>query len=102
MANREIRLEELLGRTVRSAAGRPVGRIDDIRAEPHGEEYLVTEVLMGELGLVAKLLDFAEQLPTFQALKLGRRYRLRPIPWDWLDLSDPERPRFRDAIPEES
>jgi hypothetical protein len=28
-------------------------------------------------------------------LGLARRYRTRAIPWQWLDLSDPERPRFR-------
>ncbi|MGH7510043.1 MAG: hypothetical protein ACREMZ_11305 [Gemmatimonadales bacterium] len=95
MGAREVHLEDLLGRTVRSATGRPIGRIDDVRTEPHGEEYLVTEIILGELGLVARLLHFAEQLPTFRALGLARRYHLRPIPWQWLDLSDPEAPRFR-------
>jgi hypothetical protein len=80
---------------VRSPAGRPVGRIDDIRAEPHGVEYLVSEILVGELGLVPRLVRVAQQLPTFRALGLGRRYRQRAIPWHWLDLTDPERPRFR-------
>jgi hypothetical protein len=94
MTHREVHLEELLGRTVRSATGRPIGRIDDIRAEPEGEEYLVREIFLGELGMIPKLIRMAEQLPTFRALGLGRRYRKRPIPWHWLDLSDPEKPRF--------
>jgi hypothetical protein len=97
MAAREVRLEELLGRVVRSAAGRPIGIIQDVRAQPHGEEYLIHEILIGELGLKAKLIRILQQLPTFQALGLGRPYRIRPVPWNWLDLSDPENPRFRRA-----
>jgi hypothetical protein len=97
MRTREVRLEELIGRVVRSPAGRPVGRIDDFRAEPEGEEYLVREIVVGELGLIPKLVRVAQQLPVFRALGLARRYRQRPIPWHWLDLSDPERPRFHSS-----
>jgi hypothetical protein len=91
----EVRLEDLLGRLVRSATGRPIGVIQGVRARPHGDEYLVHEILLGELGLKARLLGMLEQLPTFRALGLGRPYRTRPIPWQWLDLSDPEDVRFR-------
>jgi hypothetical protein len=95
MAGREVRVEQLLGRVVRTAAGRTVGRIEDLRAEPEGDEYVVREVILGELGLRAMLFGIAAQLPTLQSLGLARRYRTRAIPWQWLDLSDPERPRFR-------
>ena len=95
MSGREVRLELLLGRVVRSPGGRPVGRIEDMRVKPDGEDYVVHEIILGELGLLAKLVGVAAQLPTFRALGLGRGYRTRAIPWSWLDLSDPERPRFR-------
>ncbi|HET9465239.1 MAG TPA: hypothetical protein VFO71_06905 [Gemmatimonadales bacterium] len=95
---REVRLEELLGRVVRSAAGRPIGVIQDMRAQPHGDEYLIHEVLVGELGIMSKLLGMLQQLPTFRALGLGRPYRSRPVPWNWLDLSDPAKPRFRASV----
>jgi sporulation protein YlmC with PRC-barrel domain len=95
MTDREVRLEDLLGRLVRTAAGRPVGRIEDLRAEPEGEDYVVRDVILGELGLQARLFGMAAQLPTLKSLGLGRRYRTRAIPWEWLDFSDPERPRFR-------
>jgi sporulation protein YlmC with PRC-barrel domain len=97
MAGHEVALEQLLGSVVRSAAGRPIGRIEDLRVEPDGEDYVVTEIILGELGFWAKLLGIAAQLPTFTAIGLGRRFRTRAIPWHWLDLSDPERPRFRGA-----
>jgi hypothetical protein len=99
MAGREIYLEDLLGRLVRTAAGRVVGRIEDVRAEPVGDDYLVREVVLGELGLRARLFGMAAQLPTLQALGLARRYRTRAIPWEWLDFSDPKHPRFRDVEP---
>ena len=101
MSAGEVRVEELLGRVVRSAGGLPVGRIEDLRARPEGDDYVVYEVVLGELGLMAKIFGAAAQLPTFQALGLGRGYRTRAIPWDWLDLTDPERPRFRSSAASE-
>jgi sporulation protein YlmC with PRC-barrel domain len=101
MASREIYLEDLLGRLVRTAAGRVVGRIEDVRAEPVGDDYLVREVVLGELGLRARLFGMAAQLPTLQALGLARGSRTRTVPWEWLDFSDPDRPRFRSVGPGE-
>jgi hypothetical protein len=34
------------------------------------------------------------ELPTLRALGIGQQRRLRPMPWHWIDLSDPERPRL--------
>jgi hypothetical protein len=91
---RELRVEDLIGKVVRNDFGRAVARIEDLRVEPDGEDYLVTEFLLGPLERLSRLLAFAGQLPTFRALGLGRRSQLRPIHWQWLDLSDPERPRL--------
>jgi hypothetical protein len=97
-AVREIRLERLLGRLLVDAAGVSVGRIEDVEALPEGDEYLVTHALVGAEGRLARLLAFMHQLPTLRALGLGRRPRTRRIPWSWLDLSDPERPRLRPSV----
>jgi len=94
MPNRELRLEELLGRVVRTAAGRPVGRIEDVTAEPEGADYVVREVILGEMGFGAWLYSMAAELPTFKSLGFGGRYPTRAIPWHWLEFSDPHRPRF--------
>ena len=91
---RELRLEELLGQVVRTAAGRPVGVIEEIIAEPEGEEYVVRHVILGELGWRARLVAMMAQLPTFRALGLAGRYRTRAVPWEWLDFSDPQHPSF--------
>jgi sporulation protein YlmC with PRC-barrel domain len=97
MGAREVRVEELLGRVVRTASGRAVGRIEDLRVQPDGEDYVVREVILGELGLVARLVGIAAQLPTFRALGLGRRYRTRAVPWDWLDWSEPAGLKFKEG-----
>jgi sporulation protein YlmC with PRC-barrel domain len=95
MAAREVRLEEILGRVVRTAAGRPVGRIEDVTAVPEGDDYVVREVIIGELSLRARLFSMAAQLPTFKSLGLAGHYRIRAVPWEWLDFSDPHRPHFK-------
>jgi sporulation protein YlmC with PRC-barrel domain len=92
--SQDIRLEELLGKVVRNDFGRAVARIEDLWVEPEGEDYVVTHYLLGPLEPWPRLVAFAGQLPTFRALGLGRKSQLRPIPWHWLDLSDPERPRL--------
>jgi sporulation protein YlmC with PRC-barrel domain len=89
-----LRLERLLGRRVVDAQGYEVGSIEDVVAEPVGDEYLITHVVVTSADRLARLLGFVHQIPTLRALGLARRPRIRRIPWTWLDLSDPERPRL--------
>jgi hypothetical protein len=94
MKQKEIRYEDVVGRAVRNQYGRPIGLIADLRVEPDGEDYLVTEFLLGPLELLPRLRAFVGELPTFRTLGIGQEARLRRIPWCWIDLSDPERPRL--------
>jgi hypothetical protein len=79
---------------VRNQYGRPIGRIEDLRVEPDGEDYLVTEFLMGPLELLPRLRAFVGELPILRTLGIGQEARLRRIPWRWIDLSNPEQPRL--------
>jgi sporulation protein YlmC with PRC-barrel domain len=88
----EIRFEDLLGKTVRNAHGRPIGRIEDARVEPDGEDYVVTHFLLGPLERLHRLLAFFGELPTLRALGVGHDRDVRPLPWHWFDLSNPEEP----------
>lgn len=97
-AAREVRLERLLGTLLVDAHGYPVGCIEDVEAEPAGDDYLVTNVVVGPHGRLARLLGAAHQLPTLRALGLGRRQRIRRVPWTWLDLSDPAHPRLLPSV----
>jgi len=88
----EIRLEDLLGTTVRNGYGRAIGRIEEAVVEPAGEDYLVTQFLIGPLEPWPRLLAFLGELPTLRALGMGAPRKLRSVPWHWIDLSDPKRP----------
>jgi sporulation protein YlmC with PRC-barrel domain len=91
MAER-LKFEELVGRVVRNSYGRPIGRVEDARMEPNGQDYLITHFLIGPLGRVARLRAFLGELPTLRNLGVGKERDLRPLPWDWFDLTDPKRP----------
>jgi sporulation protein YlmC with PRC-barrel domain len=93
-----IRLERLLGRLVVDHLGTAVGRIEEVESQPDGEVYRITHVILGPDGRVARMFAFGYELPTFRALGLGRKPRTRRIPWAWLDLTDPERPRLRQEV----
>jgi sporulation protein YlmC with PRC-barrel domain len=88
----EVKFEELIGQTVRNTHGRAIGRIADARIEPDGDDYLVTHFLLGPLERVPRLLAWVQELSIVGALGVGHKRQLRPLPWHWIDLSDPERP----------
>ena len=93
---REVRGELLLGRKVVGPGGRVDARIEEIVLEPQGDDYVVREYLSGPEGFLEELMDFAGGTPLLRHIPfLGRRIRRRPIRWDWLDLSDPERPHLK-------
>jgi hypothetical protein len=98
MAPRKVRLERLLGRPLVDAHGHTVGAIEDVVADPVGEEYHVTHVVVGPHAWLPRLLAFWHQIPTLRALGLGRRPRLKRLPWTWLDLSDPEHPQLVPSV----
>jgi hypothetical protein len=87
-----VRFEDLVGTVVWNAHGRPIGRIEDARMEPDGADYLITHFMIGPLGRVTRVRAFLGELPTLRGVGLGHERDLRPFPWHWFDLSDPERP----------
>jgi hypothetical protein len=95
----EIRVERLLGRLLVDAQGTAFGRIAEVEAEPRGDAYVVTAVLVGPEGRLARTLAFLHQLPTLRAVGIGRKPRVRRVPWSWLDLTDPAHPRLRRKVP---
>lgn len=91
---REVRLERLLGRMVRDAAGRRVGRIEDMRATRDGHDWIVTHFFLGPVGWRERLSLRGLRLK-LRTLRGARRGALRRLRWDKLDLSDPANPRLR-------
>ena len=94
----QVRFEDLVGKVVRNPHGRAIGRIEELRIEPDGDEYLVTEYLIGPSERLPRLLAFLGQVPTFRALGLGHVPERRPMPWHWIDLSDPARPVLTETV----
>jgi hypothetical protein len=89
----EVRLEQLLGRPVTDARGQRVGRIEEVRVERRGDDWLVSDYILGLDGLLERLAAGAIAHAILRGL--ARRARRRTVPWNELDLSDPERPRLR-------
>ncbi len=92
---RQIRVQELVGRRVVDVNGKVAGRIEEIRAVWRGDDCFVEDFELGTAALFERLGLSARRL-------VGWRGRAEPIriPWQQLDLSDPETPRMRCAIEE--
>lgn len=89
----ELHLELLLGKRLRDVEGKPVGRIEEFRAELKAGEWIISEYLVGSYGLWERLSAWS-----IVRLLLGRRRtgaNGSRIPWDQMDLADPNQPRLR-------
>jgi|SRR5690349_14120874 hypothetical protein len=89
-----LRLDLLVGRVVRTANNRRLGRLEEFRAERHGHAWIISEYVVGTAGLL-------ERLGLGVRLVLGLpRARGWAVRWDQLDLSNPDRPRLRCSVEE--
>lgn len=84
-------LEDLMGRLVRDADGRAIGRIYDVRAEERDGELEIVEFHVGTAAML--------QRAGLSLLRVAGIHRFEPrkIAWDELDLSDIERPVLRQS-----
>lgn len=104
MSRPELRLDELVGREVRDAEGRRIGRLFELEAvielREHGNEYVVTTFHVGSFGAFEWLA--ASHFARHALLLLGRfaAHRSYSIPWQSMDLTDPSHPRVTTALRE--
>jgi sporulation protein YlmC with PRC-barrel domain len=89
---RELHVERLVGTRVRDPDGKKLGRIEEIIAEMRGTDWVVIEVHLGAGALLERLVDISALVPVLGKLAQGGRKRYR-IPWNQLDVSDPDHPR---------
>ena len=83
-------MERLVGRRVRDANGKVIGRIEAIHVRRRGAHFFVEEYHVGPAA-------WFEKLGISTARMIGFRGREpKRIPWQQLDLSDPEKPRLRE------
>jgi hypothetical protein len=98
MADQEIHLDLLLGRSVLARNGKPIGRIEEFRAERRGHGLVVTEYHLGPEALLERLSVSGLRFLSLFGVRPGRRGRR--IPWDKLDLSNPKKPRLTCSVEE--
>jgi len=101
MSARTVSLDDLVGRAVRDADGRRIGRINELEAEialeRGGNEYVVTRFGVGRWGPFDALATghFVPQL--IRRITRATGYVHYDIPWELMDLSDPKHPRVKCA-----
>ncbi|HJT17102.1 MAG TPA: hypothetical protein VJ853_06935 [Thermoanaerobaculia bacterium] len=90
-----VHLELINGRRVRDTNGKVVGRIGEIVARLHGHDYLIEEYHLGPAA-------WLEHLGISSARIIGWHHGGEPlkVPWQQLDLSDPQNLRLRCTLDE--
>jgi sporulation protein YlmC with PRC-barrel domain len=99
MESKSVHAELLLGKRVFGLNGRPVGHIEEIRAEVKSNECFITEFLVGSYAAFERLAAWNIGRAVLTVLG-GRRKGGYRIPWDQLDLTDVETPRLRCSVSE--
>lgn len=91
-----MNIELLIGCKVFDESGRALGRIEEVLAIEQGSDLVVSEYHVGAGGLVERLSAYHVGIGLLRLL--GARGHTRDpkrIPWQELDLSDPEKPVWR-------
>jgi sporulation protein YlmC with PRC-barrel domain len=83
VAATQVHLELLLGRKVLDPSGRVVGRVEEVRAHIAGDHCFVDEYHLGPAAWLERL-----------SARVLSRKRGRRVPWEKLELADPEHPRL--------
>lgn len=97
----EVKLELLLGRRVVDINGAPAGRIEEVLADRDGDELLVTHYLVGRYALFERFSIYHIGIGLMRHLgSRGGSAHPHRIPWEKMDLSDPEHPRLTCSIDE--
>jgi sporulation protein YlmC with PRC-barrel domain len=101
VSTRTVSLDELVGRVVRDADGKRIGRIEELKAEivleRGGNEYVVTQFGVGHWGPLDAIASghFVQQL--VRRIARAAHYVQYEVPWEWMDLTDVEHPRVMRA-----
>jgi sporulation protein YlmC with PRC-barrel domain len=100
MKRQEIHLELLLGKRVFALNGRPLGRLEEVRAELNNRgSYYVTDFLVGSYAVLERLAAWKMGRSLLRLFR-ARRSEGHRIRWDQIDLSDPRRPKLKVEVDE--
>jgi sporulation protein YlmC with PRC-barrel domain len=93
----QIAVELLIGRKVLDMDGESVGRIEEFRVERQHNALLVEAYLIGASAVIDRLSAWTLVRPIGRLLRMQHVFRVYEVPWQEMDLSDPEQPRLRIA-----
>jgi sporulation protein YlmC with PRC-barrel domain len=93
----EIHIELLLGTTVRDINGKNVGRIEELHVERDESTCRVDAYLVGASAVIERLSAWTLVRPISRLLHSRRLLTIYEVPWQDMDLSDPQHPRLRTA-----
>ena len=91
----EVNVELLLGTLVRDVDGEDVGRIEEFHFERDDKTCLITSYLVGASGLIERLSAWTLVRPISDFLNTRKLYSFYRIPWQDMDLTDPQHPKLR-------
>ena len=92
---KQVRLQDIVGKRVVDSDGRIAGRLEEVFAEVKGDQCRVVEYRLGANAALARLGISARRLTG-----LAGDSKLLRIPWDALDISDPENLRLLVSVDE--
>lgn len=91
---KEVRLHEILGRKVVDSDGKYAGRVEDIEAERGDSVCPIENYLVVHRSLIDRLQTWALAAPIRKSLPVREKSRPYRVPWDQMDVSEPEHPRI--------
>jgi hypothetical protein len=94
----EINLELLLGKQVFDLDNRPIGRLQEIKAEAKEQEYVVVEYHLGAYGLLERLSATMIGRAVLGLFGVSKQISDRVVSWDKLDVTDPDHLKLRCTI----
>lgn len=100
MQKQEVNLELLVGKRIFGLNGKSIGHLEEIRADLVEGECLVTEYLVGAYAVAERLAVLSIGRALLKLFGATRKHGGYRVPWDKLDLTDPERPRLLCSIAE--
>lgn len=97
MSPRTVALDDLVGRVVRDADARRIGRIEELEAEivleRGGNDYVVTRFGVGHWGAFDAIATGRVVQQLVRRITRATSYVHYDIPWDWMDLTDLAHPK---------
>lgn len=94
---RELNVELLLGKTVCDVNGEKVGRIEEFQVERDDKSCLVEAYLVGASAVVDRLSAWTLTRPIRKVLGSRGLFSVYRVPWEEMDLTDPDHPKLRIA-----